>query len=135
MKALELFRKDRGSYPTTAQGLKALVSKAEAVSEKDRGKKYLFKVPQDPWGHSYVYKCPGSGAGKPGPPHWKMYFGMVPQDLWHHDYVYHCPPEMQLKREGGTLQSNDDSYELISPGPDGIPSGDDIRYFSGAGNK
>ena len=52
MKALELYRLDNGSYPSTEQGLKALV-------EKPTGERYMDKVPVDPWKHEFVYVCPG----------------------------------------------------------------------------
>ncbi len=57
-KALEQYRLEVGSYPTTEQGLAALVAKpAQAVRWEGP---YLAKsVPLDPWGHAYVYKSPG----------------------------------------------------------------------------
>jgi general secretion pathway protein G len=59
--ALELYKLDNGFYPTTEQGLKALVSKPagtpEPVNYRDDG--YIKKIPMDPWGRPYVYRCPG----------------------------------------------------------------------------
>jgi general secretion pathway protein G len=56
--ALDLFRLDVGRYPTTAEGLEALHTKPTGVENWDSP--YLKKdVPQDPWGHAYVYRCPG----------------------------------------------------------------------------
>jgi len=61
--ALKLYRLDNGQYPTTEQGLQALV---EAPSTEPLPKKwhrggYLDKgrVPMDPWGGEYVYLSPG----------------------------------------------------------------------------
>ncbi len=57
-KCLEQYRLDVGAYPTTEQGLAALVAKPANVTKWDGP--YLAKtVPQDPWGHAYVYKSPG----------------------------------------------------------------------------
>lgn len=57
-KALEQYRIDVGSYPTTEQGLAALVTRPANVARWDGP--YLSKgVPADPWGRSYVYKSPG----------------------------------------------------------------------------
>jgi general secretion pathway protein G len=57
-KALEQYRLDVGSYPTTEQGLNALVAKPANASKWDGP--YLAKsVPLDPWGNAYVYKAPG----------------------------------------------------------------------------
>lgn len=57
-KALETYRLDVGHYPTTEQGLDALI-KAPAGVTKWQGP-YLKKVvPPDPWGKPYLYKQPG----------------------------------------------------------------------------
>jgi general secretion pathway protein G len=61
--ALDLYKIDVGSYPTTAQGLEALVIKPESGAGVDRWREggYLQKekVPKDPWGNEYIYLCPG----------------------------------------------------------------------------
>lgn len=59
---LELYRLDNGNFPTTEQGLEALVEKP-ADADKWNGP-YLNKpsVPADPWGNPYVYKSPGDEA-------------------------------------------------------------------------
>ena len=56
--ALDLYELDNGSYPTTEEGLKALLVKS-ASAFNWRGP-YLKKMPKDPWGNQYVYKCPGT---------------------------------------------------------------------------
>lgn len=60
--ALDLYKLDLGDYPTEEQGLAALVE-APAGAEVWNGP-YLRKrrVPQDPWGHDYHYRAPGSGG-------------------------------------------------------------------------
>ena len=73
--ALDAFRLDVGRYPTTEEGLKVLWENPGNIKGWDGP--YLPKpVKEDPWGHPYVYKCPGKhgkydlyslGAdGKPG---------------------------------------------------------------------
>ena len=55
--ALDAYRLDVGSYPTTEQGLQALRVKPTGVEHWDGP--YLPKdVPLDAWGHAYVYKTP-----------------------------------------------------------------------------
>ena len=57
--ALSMFAFDVGRYPTTSEGLEALVSNPGNV-ESWKGP-YLNKaLPMDPWGKPYVYRCPGS---------------------------------------------------------------------------
>ena len=61
--ALKLYKLDNGYYPTTEQGLQALVE-APSVDQLSRAWRqggYLEKgkVPKDPWGNEYVYLCPG----------------------------------------------------------------------------
>lgn len=55
--ALHLYKLDNGSYPTTEQGLKALVIKPDAGLTPARWNPdgYLEKVPVDPWGRLYIY--------------------------------------------------------------------------------
>jgi len=59
---LELYRLDNGKFPTTEEGLEALVEKP-SDAERWNGP-YLDKptVPADPWGNPYVYKSPGEDA-------------------------------------------------------------------------
>lgn len=58
-KALDTYRLDVGAYPTSEQGLQALLAKPDGV-DRWQGP-YLSKqqVPNDPWGHPYRYKAPG----------------------------------------------------------------------------
>ena len=53
-----MYRLDAGHYPTSEQGLEALVTRPQ--NEPKWSGPYLKKaVPQDPWGRPYVYKFPG----------------------------------------------------------------------------
>ncbi len=55
--ALELYRLDNGYYPSTEQGLQALVSKPSGYPEPRRWNQdgYLKKTPVDPWDEPYLY--------------------------------------------------------------------------------
>lgn len=73
-KALDLYRLETGHYPSSEQGLQALVN---APSGESHWKgPYLAKaVPQDPWGRDYIYRSPGENGdydlmsmGKDGQP-------------------------------------------------------------------
>ena len=57
--ALEMYRLEVGSYPTTAQGLAFLVQRPAGVEHWNGP--YLRKpvVPKDPWGRDYRYRHPG----------------------------------------------------------------------------
>lgn len=61
--ALEQYYMDNGSYPSTEQGLEALVEKPTVgiIPKKYRDGGYLKggKVPLDPWGGRYIYLSPG----------------------------------------------------------------------------
>jgi len=59
--ALEMYRLDSSLYPSTAQGLEALVTKPSVPPEprKYREEGYLRKLPVDPWGSPFVYRRPG----------------------------------------------------------------------------
>ncbi|MFN2432666.1 MAG: type II secretion system major pseudopilin GspG [Gemmatimonadota bacterium] len=59
--ALDTYRLDNGSYPTTEQGLEALWSRpTSAPAPRNWTGPYLKKrVPADPWDNAYVYRSPG----------------------------------------------------------------------------
>lgn len=61
--ALKLYKLDNGVYPSTEQGLQALVELPSVgqLPRKWREGGYLEKgkVPEDPWGNQYVYLSPG----------------------------------------------------------------------------
>jgi general secretion pathway protein G len=59
---LDLYELDAGTFPTTDQGLKALIEKPTSSPEPQAWKgPYLKKkkIPKDPWGKEYIYTCPG----------------------------------------------------------------------------
>jgi general secretion pathway protein G len=48
-----------GFYPTTEQGLQALVTRADSDPRPTRWYQLFKDVPKDPWGTPYLYRCPG----------------------------------------------------------------------------
>jgi len=74
--ALNIYKLDNFNYPSTAQGLEALVTKPSGQPDAPNWSQRLDRVPKDPWGHPYQYQHPGQhgdldvyslGAdGKPG---------------------------------------------------------------------
>lgn len=61
MQALKLYRLDNQRYPSTEQGLAALVSKPlqAPVPPNWKPNGYLERLPKDPWGKPYQYLSPG----------------------------------------------------------------------------
>ena len=58
--AINSFEIDNSRFPTQEEGLNALVTKP---ADLDTWKKpYIEQVRKDPWGHDYVYRCPGTNG-------------------------------------------------------------------------
>ncbi len=59
--ALDMYRLDNGRYPTTEQGLEALIQQPAnmADSRNYRTGGYIKRLPKDPWGNDYQYLSPG----------------------------------------------------------------------------
>ncbi len=59
--ALDLYRLDNFNYPSTDQGLEALVSEPSGSPEANNWKTggYMKRLPADPWGNEYQYLSPG----------------------------------------------------------------------------
>ena len=61
--SLKLYKLDNGTYPSTEQGLSALITKPTVGvipnGYKDGGYLESKKVPKDPWGNDYLYISPG----------------------------------------------------------------------------
>ncbi len=60
--ALDLFYLDAGRYPSSEEGLGALVHRPPAVSSWNGPYLKTAGVPKDPWGHDYLYRAPGQSA-------------------------------------------------------------------------
>ena len=62
--ALKLYKLDNGRYPTTEQGLQALVTPPDTGKAPENWSEGGYvekgKIAKDPWGNEYVYLCPGS---------------------------------------------------------------------------
>ncbi len=62
--ALQIYRLDNYSYPSTEQGLEALVAPSTLEPEPRNFRKggYLNAIPMDPWGRPYLYLSPGENG-------------------------------------------------------------------------
>jgi general secretion pathway protein G len=60
--ALKLYRLDRFRYPSSDQGLEALVTPPADSSEKWPAGGYLDRLPKDPWDRPYYYENPGKNG-------------------------------------------------------------------------
>jgi general secretion pathway protein G len=62
--SLDMYKLDNSAYPTTDQGLEALVKKPSGSPEPRNWNPsgYLKKLPMDPWRHEYLYFSPAEGA-------------------------------------------------------------------------
>lgn len=58
---LEMYKLDNGTFPTTAQGLQALVNKPDGAPQPRHYRQggYIKRLPSDPWGNAYLYLSPG----------------------------------------------------------------------------
>lgn len=63
--ALDLYELDNGRYPTTEQGLRALMVKPSGFPEAvNWNGPYLKREPKDPWGNLYQYRHPSTREGR-----------------------------------------------------------------------
>lgn len=60
--ALDLYRLDVGSYPSSSEGLEALVSRPSGATNWNGPYLKKSKVPKDPWGNPFQYRSPGEHA-------------------------------------------------------------------------
>jgi len=74
-KSLDTYRLDVGRYPTTEEGIAALMTAPANVAAKWNGPYLKKAVPPDPWGNPYQYRSPGAkseyeiiSTGKDGQP-------------------------------------------------------------------
>ncbi|MET0027131.1 MAG: type II secretion system major pseudopilin GspG [Candidatus Thiodiazotropha sp.] len=57
--ALDIYRLDTGNYPTSDQGLVALVERVDGVDNWNGPYLKKPRIPKDPWGADYIYRFPG----------------------------------------------------------------------------
>lgn len=59
--SLDMYKLDNGTYPTTAQGLQALLKKPDTAPRPRHYRQggYIKRLPDDPWGNDYLYLSPG----------------------------------------------------------------------------
>ncbi len=57
--ALDLYKLDNSDYPSTDQGLRALIEKPSSEPAPRSWQPYLKSLPMDPWGREYLYLNPG----------------------------------------------------------------------------
>lgn len=59
--ALDMYKLDNGSYPSTDQGMEALVTEPSGSPEPRNYREggYIKRLPQDPWGNDYILNNPG----------------------------------------------------------------------------
>lgn len=57
---LTVYKMNNGTYPSTQQGLKALVERPSTAPQPKKWSQLMTKVPPDPWSQEYLYRYPGS---------------------------------------------------------------------------
>lgn len=59
--AMDLYKLDNGDYPSTAEGIAALIQPPQTTPRPDNwnGPYLKGQLPKDPWGHTYHYANPG----------------------------------------------------------------------------
>jgi general secretion pathway protein G len=57
--ALNTYYGTNGFYPTTEQGLQALVTQPDSEPKPRQWRQFFQKIPMDPWGNQYIYVYPG----------------------------------------------------------------------------
>lgn len=60
---LDIYKLDVGSYPTSDQGLQALITRPSGVTRWNGPYLKGEKVPEDPWGHQFIYRSPSQRPG------------------------------------------------------------------------
>lgn len=62
---LDNFYLDMGRYPAQEEGLRVLYSEPDGDAEKWKGPYSKKPIPDDPWGHKYIYQTPGTHSNQP----------------------------------------------------------------------
>jgi general secretion pathway protein G len=61
---LDMYKLDVGTYPTSEQGLQSLITRPVGVTRWDGPYIKGNKLPEDPWGHPFVYRSPSERPGE-----------------------------------------------------------------------
>ncbi len=61
---LDLYKLDVGVYPTTEQGLQSLITRPPGMARWSGPYLKGEKLPEDPWGHGYLYRSPSQRPGR-----------------------------------------------------------------------
>ena len=61
---LDIYKLDVGTYPTTDQGLQALITRPSGLTRWNGPYLKGEKVPEDPWGHPFIYRSPSQRPGR-----------------------------------------------------------------------
>jgi general secretion pathway protein G len=61
--SLDMYKLDVGNYPTSEQGLQALIARPSGVAHWNGPYVKQDKVPEDPWGRPYIYRNPSQRQG------------------------------------------------------------------------
>ena len=59
VQSLKLYRLDNGRYPSSEQGLQALIARPQSTPVPTNWRQYLDSLTKDPWGNQYQYLSPG----------------------------------------------------------------------------
>jgi general secretion pathway protein G len=62
---LNAFAEDCGRYPSSTEGLEALIERPSELKARWHGPYMMGQIPLDPWAHEYVYLCPSTHSTNP----------------------------------------------------------------------
>ena len=109
-KSLQMYYADMKSYPTTEQGLAALLEEPEDLGEQSNWDKdgYIDEdtIPKDPWGNSYQYEWPSNHGRKRFPDIWS--FGPDGEDGTEDDICNWKKESKDSEGELGDLENFED---------------------------
>lgn len=57
--ALKMYKLDNFTFPSSEQGIEALVTEPDTQPKPKKWRNYMPELPQDPWGNPYLYQSPG----------------------------------------------------------------------------
>jgi len=138
--ALAQFKIGCGRYPTTEEGLAALIERPSAIPAASWRGPYLDreKIPADPWGHPFIYKCPGqhntngfdvSSLGPPGAnvdyriDNWPPSAYEVEQLSFAHEDLFKFRGALwRFQPDSGRFPTTEEGLAALTERPPAIPS-------------